>query len=130
MSVISSILGPEFLIRQIGLISIILGGVVLALFSRYVNEKIIFPVADSLKEETHYRISRTIKHSKTTKYLSEAVATILFIIYCYFGASFLSKYVFSPILYSMREYLVIVLLVIFLLISAATNSSYFRKVFM
>jgi hypothetical protein len=130
MSLLSSILGPDFLVRKIPLISIILGGVVLALFSRYLNEKIIFPIADSLKEKAGYRMNRAMGKGKSSKYIGEFVATFIFILYCYFSTSFLADYFFSPVLYAFRNWLVLVLAVIFFLISVATNSNYVREKFM
>jgi len=129
MSILSSILGPQFLVNQIGLISVILGGVILAMFSRYINEIIVFPIADSLRDKTGSRINRAFKKS-TSRYISEAVGTIIFLLFCYFATSVVADYVFTPLLSRARNFLVLILLAVFFLISLAVNNDRFREKFM
>ena len=87
MGILSAILGPQFLVNQIPLISTILGGVLLALFSRYINEGIVFPIGDYLRDRTGSKISHTFKKKKASKYIGESVDTIIFLLFCYFATS-------------------------------------------
>lgn len=130
MSIISSILGPQFLVNQIPLISTILGGVLLALFSRYINEGIVFPIGDYLRDRTGSRVHQAFKKKKASKYIGESVDTIIFLLFCYFATSVVAQYVFTPLLNGARNFLVAILLVVFFLISVAVNNNSFRDKFM
>ena len=130
MSILSSILGPQFLVNQIGLISVILGGVILAMFSRYINEIIVFPIADTLRDKAGCKMSHTFKKKKASRYISEGIGAVIFILFCYFATSVVADYVFTPLLYRARDFLVLILIAIFFLISIAVNNCRFRETFM
>lgn len=130
MAILSAIFGPAFLVNNIPLIAILIGGVLLALFSRYVNEKIVFPVADFLREKTNNKLKKKVGRSKFVRYFGESIATFIFILYCYFSTGFLADNFFTPLLTAFKDWIVIVLLVVFFFISLATNDRNFREKFM
>ena len=122
-----TLLGPAFLIRQIPTFSMIMGAVVLVIFSDTINRYIVFPVADLLKHRTHTKV-RNFLNRKLSLFASESVATIIFIIYCWLGGVVLAEFVFAPILNRSKDVLILVLLGAFLLISYVINSE--RKRFL
>jgi len=130
MGIIATILGPRFLVSQIPLIAVILGGVLLALFSRYINEGLVFPIADFLRDRTGSKLHKAFRKKKANRYVSEAIGTIIFLLFCYFATSVVAQYVFIPLLTGAREFLILILLAIFFLISMAVNNDRFREKFM
>lgn len=127
-----SILGPAFLVNRIPLIALITGIVVIVILAEILHRKVIFPLSDMVREKTRAEIKNKIHFKKNrllSKYLSEGLATTIFIIYCYLGAEILTDYFFEPIIYSMRDFLILVLLGLFLGISYLLNTPKIRKIF-
>ena len=128
-----SILGPAFLVNSISLIALLTGVVLLMIFSDFVNRRMVFPLADMVKERTHRGMKPT-HESKWgflfSKYFSEGLAAVIFIVYCYFGSSLLAEYIFGPIFSSLREYLLLVVLGLFFTLSYIINSAKLRRKFL
>ena len=118
-----SILAPQFLIRNIGVISLIIAGFILVIFDDFAN-KTAFAFADSLRIKTARKISeyrRSGLMGVMSKYLSEGIATSVILLYVYFGTTVLANYVFAPILLSLKNIILPVLAVVFLIISYIVN---------
>jgi len=130
MTVIDSILSPTFLISGIDLIALLIGATLLVLFSDFVNKRIVFPIAHIARSKTYATVKKRSKSSGFSKYLSEAVATIIFLLYIYFGTKVLAEYVFVPILVKLQSVILIVVLVLFFLLSYVINNALVRKKFM
>ena len=96
--VISLILAPPFLVRHIDLIGLIFAVVLLVYFGSFTHHYIMLPLTDWIKHKSHKGLSGIQKVSWSARYLSGALATVFFILYCYFGAFFIAEYVFIPIL--------------------------------
>ena len=128
-----SILAPSFLVNRIDLIALILGAVILVVFTDFINSYVVFPIADKVKYKARHKI-REIGESRIvynlSKYASEGLATIIFLLYCYLGASVLAEYVFAPIMFKMKNFILIVVIVLFFLISYFINNKEFRDMFM
>lgn len=129
MSVITNILAPAFLTSRIEMIAILLGSVLLVIFSNFVNHRIIFPIADFVRDETHSRVYGKINQT-FSKYLSESLATIIFLVYCYVGGSLLAEYIFAPILVKAKNFILIIAIILFLLISYSINDLQTRTRFL
>lgn len=125
MEYVYAVLGPQFLVSRIDLIALILGATLLVILSDFFNGNVIFPIAGYVKRTTHGHISKTKAHEKApwfTKYFSEGVATFIFIVYCYLGASVLAEYVFSPIMFKLRNYILLIVIGLFFGISYLINN--------
>lgn len=120
-----SILAPQFLVRNIGTISIILSSVLMVIFSDFINKNIVFKITDSAKKHTHKKLK---KRKIVAKYVSEGIATIIFILYCYFGTVVVARYIIQPIFIRAQAFLLLVVIGVFLLISFMINEK--RKVFL
>jgi hypothetical protein len=127
-----SFLGPEWLVRHVELIALITSITVVVILAEILHRKIIFPLSDRLRARAREKITTNVqgKHSHVlSKYLSEGLATIVFIIYCYFGAEILSEYIFGPILEALHSVLILVIIGIFLGISYIINTPRIRHIF-
>ncbi len=124
-----SILAPDFLVRHIPEISLLLGIVVLVLFIDKIHNKIIFPLTEWAKRETSTRIkNRNIRHKHTiAKHASEGAAAVIFLAYCYFGEILLADFIFEPILDKLRSIILIVVIVVFFVLSYIINNVKIRK---
>ncbi len=120
---LSFILSPPFLVNNISVIALVLAGFVLVMFDNFVTEQ-IFKLADIIREGSAKGLKR---FGKTARYLSEFLATFMILFYCYFGTIILARHLFGPILTSLREILLIVIIVLFLLISYTVNTKSIRK---
>jgi hypothetical protein len=118
-----SFLGPEFLVRQIGVISLVISAVLLVVFGDFVDRTIVFPIADLVRSKTQ----SSLKKHTFAKYFPEFLATAVFILYCYFGSSFLSEYVFAPILSRLSNILLVVLVILFFALSYLINNLSLRR---
>jgi hypothetical protein len=130
MEIIYAILGPRFLIERINEIALILGAVLLVILSDFFNGNIIFPIADSVRIKTHKKMSKTKTHEKVpwlSKYLSEGLATLVFISYCYLGASVVAEYIFAPIMFKLKNFILPIVIILFVLISVLINDKVARK---
>jgi len=130
MGIVSSILGPQFLINKIDVIALILGAVLLVILSDYFNKNLVFPISDSVKKKTYENIKKTRVHKKNpliSKYLSEGIATIVFIMYCYLGAFIVAEYIFSPILLRLQNYILIAIIFLFFSVSYLINNKAARN---
>lgn len=122
-----SFLSPAFLVNNIGVISLIIAGFLLIIFDNIVTRS-AFKMADAIKESAH-RNMRALG-DLFAKIGSEAVATIIILLYAYFGTTVLAVYVFSPILFRLREYLLIWIILIFFVISWIVNNKGVRRMLM
>lgn len=125
------ILDPAFLVSRINTIALILGAIILVIFSDFMNRYVVFPVADLVRARTHRKMVKMNKgYPSVAKYLSEGLATAIFVLYCYLGSSVLAEYVFAPILSRMRSFLLIVVIILFLVVSYVINTKTIRNQFM
>lgn len=125
-----SFLAPTLLVNNIGLFSLILGVIVLVIFSDTVNRKIVFPFADGIREavQANFRsLRRSGWRMVTLKYLSEGLATAIFILYCYLGSRILAEYIFEPIMLRLKAYILIVVILLFLIINYIINDVNLRS---
>jgi hypothetical protein len=137
MVIWESILAPGFLVNNIDVIAFIIAVMMLVLFDDFVTGKIIFPIADFIKykfakEITNLYEKKGIKSSwakHARKYLSEAFATILVILYCYLGYAFLGVYFIEPILQRWRAVILLVVIVLFLMLNYLVNNTRMRRRF-
>lgn len=137
MSVISSILAPQFLVNNIELIAFILSVMILVLFDDFVTGKIIFPVADFIKYKFAANLTKVYEKKGVKsfwaklarKYGSEAFATILVIVYCYIGYAILGEYVIAPILQRWQSIISFVVLALFLAANYLVNNPRMRRRF-
>lgn len=128
-----SILGPQWVVQYINVFALIMGAVVLVLFSDDVNRRIVFPLANQVKKRTQNKVRNIGKSASweiTAKYASECLATLIFVLYCYLGSYVLAEYIFIPVLQRLKEFLIPVLILLFLLISFVINTDKMRKKFM
>lgn len=128
-----SILGPAFLVNSINLTALIIAVVILVYFGSFVHHKIVLPIADLARKKSQHKIGeirQVKKRAWIMKYLPESLATIVFILYCYFGAIILAEYIFAPILYRLRGIIVIAVIALFFVISYGINNIRLRKKFM
>lgn len=127
-----SFLGPEFLVREIHLIALITGIVVVVILAELLHRKVIFPLSDRVRDKTKSEIKSRVqsRHGHLlSKYLGEGLATLIFIVYCYLGAEILAKYIFEPVISAMRNFLILVIIALFLGISYIINTPKVRKIF-
>jgi len=131
------VLNPQFLINNIEIISIITAGAILIIFSDFVTKRIMLTFADKVKGKTHEKIKNYGKERKNkafekyiSKYISEILATTIFLLYVFLGTKVLAEYVIGPILLRLQHIILIITLVIFFLISYTINTKRVRKKFM
>ena len=127
MDILSYVLSPPFLANRIYLISVIISAIILVIFSNFINQHIVFPVADYFRQKTAQKLS--VRRGWVRRYVSEAVATILFIIYCFFGSYFITEYFIAPVLTKFKGIILLVVIVLFFLVSYSINDSITRKRF-
>ena len=129
---LDNILAPQFLINNIGVISLIIAGFLLVIFDDFTN-RTAFRFADNVKASTEsalreYGTKRKSKFMEFVgKFLAEAMATAIILLYCYFATTVLANYVFNPILLSLRNIILPVLLGVFLVISYIINEKSVRE---
>lgn len=128
VDIIAAILAPQFLVRNIGIISLVMAVMILVVLDDFLNRKLVFPVADMVKWKAHETVSRT-SASRFSKYVAEYSATAIFIFYCYLGSQVLSDYLIYPILNNLRNVITIVVLVAFLMMNYILNNLQMRKRF-
>jgi len=128
MTIIESILSPSFLASNLSTISLIMGAAILVLFSDFVGRKLVFPLADLTRRKAHGGLSKGSYKGQDfiSKYGSEALATLIFILYVYLGASVLAEYVFDPILRNLQHMITIVVIILFLILSWIINTPKLR----
>jgi nucleoside permease NupC len=132
INVIHYILSPPFLANRIGIISYIVSAAILVIFSDLVFRNIIFPIADIIRDKTQSKLGDIKKNKKKgvfVKYLSEALSTAIFLVYCWMGSNLLSEYIIAPILTRWRNFILITVIILFCLVSIAINSEKWRKAF-
>ena len=126
----SMILAPSFLASRIGIISYIFAAAILVIFSDIVMRSIIFPFADWVKEKIGSKILNFHSSKKVkffAKYFSEALATAIFLFYCWMGSNLLSEYILAPIIFRLKSILLIVVLIMFFLVSYSINRTWLRR---
>lgn len=130
---LSFILSPKFLVDNIDVISLIIAGFLLIMFDNFVTER-AFALADAIRERSARKLREfgqktNLKKVETygAKYFSEFLSTFIVLAYCYLGTIILARYVFAPILTSLKDILLIVVIVLFLVISYAVNTKNIRK---
>ena len=139
MSVLTAILSPSFLVNNTDLIAFIASVMILIFFDEFFTGKIAFPIADYLKYELTKGIdkvyeNRNIKKRSSwarylKKYLSEAIATVLIILYCYMGYAFLGVYIIQPLLDRWSAIITLVVIAMFLAVNYLVNSPKMRRKF-
>ena len=131
-AIINAILSPNWLVTEIPLIALLMGGSILLYFGNFAHHKVFFPIADFVRSKTHQRINATTKYDTSTiaKYGSEAIATAMFLLYVYFGAYILAEYVFEPMLLRLQNVIMLLVIFLFLILSFAINNLKIRKRFM
>lgn len=137
MNLLTAVLSPAFLVDNIEIIAFIASVMILVFFDDFVVGRIIFPVADFVKYELAKGIdfiyeTKHIASERTwakllRKYSSEAVATLLVIIYCYLGYEILGIYVIEPILERWKGVITIVILIMFLIVNYLVNDVKMRR---
>lgn len=132
MSILSAILAPSFLVNNIYFISLVLGVMILVILEEKTNHHIVFPLTDFIRNKTAEKIGETKSGRKMPRirtWIAEWIATLIFILYFYFGAVIITNYIIAPILYKLRAYLLIVVIVIFLVTNHFIHSHRWRKKF-
>ena len=124
------ILAPSFLVSRISVIAYIFAAAILVIFSDIVMRSIVFPFADWVREKTGSKIldfhsSKKVKFF--AKHFSEAIATAIFLFYCWMGSGLLSMYILEPIIFRMKSILLIVVLIMFFLVSYSINRTWLRR---
>ncbi len=124
--IIYSILGPAWLKSQIALIALLLSGCFLAYFGGFVHGKIIFPIADTLRQKTEGKLNQT-KAAAFSRFIARSLAAIIFILYVWLGVFLVAEYFFEPILNRLRNFILIWVILLFLLVSYAINNTSLRR---
>lgn len=129
-----SILGPDFLVKQISTFAIVCAAITLVVFSNFINLKIVFPISDYLHSLFRGWFKRTKWLTESGKELvvntlATIVVTSIFISYCYFTGTLLAEYFFEPILLKLKEYILVALIILFFLVAKAVTSRYYRRLF-
>lgn len=119
-------LSPDILVRNIPTIAIVISAVILVIVSQWMDRKVVFPLADSVKRQANKRIKKGI----VTTLFMDGTATTIFLAYCYFTTDVLAKYVFIPVLREMKEFLLVVVVVLFLILSYIINNRDTRRAFL
>lgn len=123
-------LAPAFLVQNIPLIGLVISVMILVLLDDIVMNKLVFPFSDFLKTKV-FEKTKEVKHFKRRRfiprYLSEFIATIIFIIYIYFGCSIFSDYIVVPILARMQDILLLVVIISFVIFSYVLNRTSWRR---
>lgn len=124
-----TLLGPQWLVNQIGTISLILGAAILVLFSNFVNKRIVFPLGDLTKAKTQAGLKKGQYKGQgfLSKYIPDFLAALIFLVYVWLGAKVLADFIFVPILTRLSNVLLIVVIVIFLLFSWIINNATVRN---
>lgn len=129
---LESVLSPPFLVRNINVIALIIAGFVLVIFDE-ITTRAAFSFADSIRVSTQRKISRIgrKKNSRTIRvgssFFSNSLSTAIILLYCYFGTTVLAYYVFAPILSSLRDIILIIVVIAFMLISYVINDKDVRE---
>ncbi|MBW3020288.1 hypothetical protein KY334_03250 [Candidatus Woesearchaeota archaeon] len=124
-----SLLGPEFLVAKINIISLIISAIILVLFSDFFNQGVVFPLADLVRSKSNKgikKIKNTKKVNLFAKYSSEGLATLIFVIYCYLGTYVLAEYIIAPVLRRTKNILLITLIALFFVLSYVINNKIIR----
>jgi len=123
-------LAPAFLVNNIPLIGLVISVMILVIFDDFVMNKLVFPFSDFLKTKV-FEKTKDVRHFKKRrfipKYLSEFIATAIFIIYCYFGCVIFSEYFVVPILARMQNIILIVIITSFVVFSYILNRTSWRR---
>ena len=125
-------LAPEFFADKINIVAIILGGITLVMFSEFVNKKIVFPIADLVRIQTRKELLKTTpsENLKTAYgYLSDALATVVFLSYIYFGSYILAEFLYAPLLFRLKHITVITFAGLFIGITYIINTKKIRSKF-
>jgi hypothetical protein len=130
---IFAILSPKFLVENIRIISLIIAGFFLVMFDNLVTEY-AFRLADTIREGSARSVREfgkktNFKKIETfgAKYFSEALATAIILLYCYFGTTVLADYIFTPILLKVQNIILIIVIAFFILISYVVNTKSVRQ---
>ena len=117
---IETILSPQWLVVRIPIIASILGGMFLFFLGTLVDKRMIFPAAKWLDLRTYdllrEKVNRKIK-ARHGAHISESIATVFLIAYCYFSVTILSDYIFEPILQRSKSFILPIGVGLFALIS-------------
>lgn len=130
MNYVWMLTGPQWLQNEIGLIAMLLSGSLLVYFGSFVHGEIILPLGDWVRKHTHRQVSNMKRVGKFSNFIANSMATIFFLLYVYFGSIIFAEYIFAPIMSNLRNYILIVVIGLFLIISYAINNLRFRTKFM
>ncbi len=127
------ILGPQFLINHIQLIAFVMGVMVLVIFDEFVSGKIIFPATDFIRDFLFVKllgIKEAKRYKRIIRYLTEFISTAVFIFYCYLGYFILGEYIIAPVLFRLQDFILLIVIIVFLLISYVYNNKKLRRKFL
>ncbi|MFT4312864.1 MAG: hypothetical protein ACMXYA_00485 [Candidatus Woesearchaeota archaeon] len=124
---LETIFSPSFLSQNLYTISLIYSAVILVLFSELVLKHVIFPISFYLKDIT---FKKRRKRPTYLKILVQTVATIIFILYCYFGSVLLARFIFLPILQEFRSIILVVIILSFIGLTYILHTDKIRKKFL
>ncbi|MFT7616292.1 MAG: hypothetical protein ACI8Y7_001123 [Candidatus Woesearchaeota archaeon] len=122
-----SLLGPAWLTSQLGAIALLTSVTILVIFSTFVNKHIIFPLTDYVKHSSRRAAAKKTKTS-ASHWIAKSLAALVFLIYCYFGSTVLAKYIIGPILGASRNFLVIVIIALFILLAHLLDNKRLRSI--
>ena len=137
MSIITAIFSPAFLVNNIELIAFISSVMALVIFDDFVFGKFVFPVVDFLRYTIFKQVGafyekKDIKSwwAKVSKrYVSEIIATVLIILYCYLGYVVLGIYILEPIFQRLKSIILIIVIVLFFIANYLINNPRMRRKF-
>jgi len=131
---LSTFLAPQFLINNISTIALVLAAALLVIFSDLVTKRIMLNFSDGIKSRTHEKIKAFGKQRNSkkiekyvSKYISEILATSIFLLYCFFGAIILAEFVFTPIMLRLQNVITLQVIFLFFLISWTINTRRVRR---
>lgn len=126
-----SFLSPQFLVDFIPEIAIIIGAVLIIFFSDVVDKGIVIPVSDALRKRAKKGLKvKTFGGQLARNALASSISALVFLAYIYFVEFILAEYVFEPILYRARAYILIFVIVLFGILAYVLGTPRIRRKFM
>lgn len=117
---IETILAPPWLVVRIPIVASILGGMLLFFLGSLVDKRFIFPFAKWLDLRTYDFLRKKVNRKLRAKHcahISESIATVFLIVYCYLNVTLLADYIFEPILQHARAFILPICVGLFALTS-------------
>jgi hypothetical protein len=122
-----SLFGPAWLTVHITTISTVVSVMILVIYSRFVNEKMVFPLSDSIKATIATFFFKKQVSSSVSDMIGACCSTFFFIVFCFFGSVLLSDYVVQPLLVSLRDVLLIIVIVLFVILAKVLHNKRLRQ---